>query len=253
MSDLKDVFSKNTYVENAAEVNFEEFEKVITSRRSVRRFTDKNIPEDVVRKCLDMALLAPNSSNLQPWEFHWVRSSKVRKKIDQAFLSQPAATTADTIIVAVARTATWKIHAKKMVDLIKAQDPKHSALSYYEKIVPLVYTIGFLGLAGLLKKTFLSVIGFRKPVPREPTSKAELITWAVKSTALACQNLMLAFRAAGYDSCPMEGMDSSRLKKLLKLPSDAVVVMGISAGQRAEDGVFGKQIRFDKKLFIHEI
>ena len=253
MSDLKDVFSKNTYVENAAEVNFEEFEKVITSRRSVRRFTDKNIPEDVVRKCLDMALLAPNSSNLQPWEFHWVRSSKVRKKIDQAFLSQPAATTADTIIVAVARTATWKIHAKKMVDLIKAQDPKHSALSYYEKIVPLVYTIGFLGLAGLLKKTFLSVIGFRKPVPREPTSKAELITWAVKSTALACQNLMLAFRAAGYDSCPMEGMDSSRLKKLLKLPSDAVVVMGISAGQRAEDGVFGKQIRFDKKLFIHEV
>ena len=253
MSDLKDVFSKNTYVENAAEVNFEEFEKVITSRRSVRRFTDKNIPEDVVRKCLDMALLAPNSSNLQPWEFHWVRSSKVRKKIDQAFLSQPAATTADTIIVAVARTATWKIHAKKMVDLIKAQDPKHSALSYYEKIVPFVYTIGFLGLAGLLKKILLSVIGFRKPVPREPTSKAELITWAVKSTALACQNLMLAFRAAGYDSCPMEGMDSSRLKKLLKLPSDAVVVMGISAGQRAEDGVFGKQIRFDKKLFIHEI
>ena len=253
MSDLKDVFSKNTHVENAAEVNFEEFEKVITSRRSVRRFTDKNIPEDVVRKCLDMALLAPNSSNLQPWEFHWVRSSKVRKKIDQAFLSQPAATTADTIIVAVARTATWKTHAKKMVDLIKAQDPKHSALSYYEKIVPFVYTVGFLGLAGLLKKILLSVIGFRKPVPREPTSKAELITWAVKSTALASQNLMLAFRAAGYDSCPMEGMDSSRLKKLLKLPSDAVVVMGISAGQRAEDGVFGKQIRFDKKLFIHEV
>ena len=253
MSDLKDVFSKNTHVENAAEVNFEEFEKVITSRRSVRRFTDKNIPEDVVRKCLDMALLAPNSSNLQPWEFHWVRSSKVRKKIDQAFLSQPAATTADTIIVAVARTATWKTHAKKMVDLIKAQDPKHSALSYYEKIVPFVHTVGIMGLTGLLKKTLLSVIGFRKPVPREPTSKAELITWAVKSTALACQNLMLAFRAAGYDSCPMEGMDSSRLKKLLKLPSDAVVVMGISAGQRAEDGVFGKQIRFDKKLFIHEV
>ena len=30
--------------------------------------------------------------------------------------------------------------------------------------------------------------------------------------ALACENLMLALRAYGYDSCPMEGMDSKRIK-----------------------------------------
>ena len=35
-----------------------------------------------------------------------------------------------------------------------------------------------------------------------------MAVWAHKSTALACENLMLSLRAYGYDSCPMEGMDS---------------------------------------------
>ena len=74
--------------------------------------------------------------------------------------------------------------------------------------------------------------------------------WAHKSTALACQNLMLALRAYGYDSCPMEGMDSYKIKKLLNLPRKAQISMVISAGKRAENGVYGQQVRFDKSNFI---
>ena len=77
--------------------------------------------------------------------------------------------------------------------------------------------------------------------------------WAHKSTALACENLMLSLRAYGYDSCPMEGMDSKRIKKLLGLSSPAEISMVISSGKRAENGVYGKQIRFDSNYFIHEI
>ena len=77
--------------------------------------------------------------------------------------------------------------------------------------------------------------------------------WAHKSTALACENLMLSLRAFGYDSCPMEGMDSKRIKNLLGLTSPAEISMVISAGKRAENGVYGKQFRFNKNYFIHEI
>ena len=35
---------------------------------------------------------------------------------------------------------------------------------------------------------------------------------AVKSTALAAQNLMLAFQSHGYATCPMEGFDEVRLR-----------------------------------------
>lgn len=61
---------KKRYYEPAPQdIDVEQFKKVVESRRSVRKFTDKPIPEDVLDACLDLALLAPNSSNLQPWTF----------------------------------------------------------------------------------------------------------------------------------------------------------------------------------------
>ncbi len=43
--------------------------ELIESRRAVRRFTAEAVPDDVVRDCLELAVLAPNSCNLQPWSF----------------------------------------------------------------------------------------------------------------------------------------------------------------------------------------
>ena len=83
-----------------------------------------------------------------------------------------------------------------------------------------------------------------------PKSNSDMKIWAHKSTALACQTLMLALRAFGYDSCPMEGIDSHRIKKLLKIPKTAQISMVISAGCRAENGVYGKRFRLKKDNFI---
>lgn len=59
------VKKKERYFEPAPQdIDVENFKKVIQSRRSVRKFTDKAIPAEVLDDCLDMALLAPNSSNL---------------------------------------------------------------------------------------------------------------------------------------------------------------------------------------------
>ena len=106
---------------------------------------------------------------------------------------------------------------------------------------------------GLLKKAAVSVGGIVTPVPRGPFTQKDLDLWATKSTALACENLVLAFRAHGFDTCMMEGFDQQRVSKLLKLPSSAIPIMVIGAGERAEDGVFFPQIRFDRQLFIHEV
>jgi nitroreductase len=56
-----------------------------------------------------------------------------------------------------------------------------------------------------------------QPVPRGPYTKSEVELWAAKSTALACENLVLAFRAHGFDTCMMEGFDAVRVSKLLHL------------------------------------
>ncbi len=243
------------YEEQATAVDFEEFEKVVRSRRSTRVYLDEKIPDSVVQKCLDLALLAPSSSNLQPAEFYWIKSNDIKKQIDTACLGQPAASTAPTIIVCVARADTWPKHQKLMVDILK-QNPAtpKAALTYYEKLVPLMMTQGFFSILGFLKFIATTVAGFTRPVPRGPFSHGDVKMWAVKSSALACENLMLAFRASGYDSCPMEGFDESRVKKILNLPCGAHVTMVVSAGKRnPKRGIYGPQIRFPRDMFVKEV
>lgn len=243
------------YREEAIKTDSDEFEKVVRSRRSTRAYTNEPIPESVMRRCLELALLAPNSSNLQVWEFYWVRDESKKKELARLCLNQPTATTAAEIIVCVARLDTWKSHAKMMLEKFEASTPPppERVLEYYRKLVPLAYGQGPFYLFGPFKKLLISLLALRRPMPRGPAGKADMRVWAHKSTALACENLMLSLRAFGYDSCPMEGIDDRRIQKLLKLPRAAEVCMVISAGKRAPNGIYGPQLRFDKSLFLFEI
>lgn len=234
-------------------IDWNEFKKVVETRRSVRVFDRTKILEADVREALDMALLAPNSSNLQPWEFYWVRSAGPRAALVEACLSQPAARTAAELIVCVARVDTWPLMRARMLEAFAGQKKvPASAVDYYRKLVPMVYSVGPFGAFARLRGLAMWVIGLRRAIPREPSSPADMTTWAVKSTALACENLMLALRAKGWDSCPMEGVDSSRAKKILGLPRSAAIVMVVAAGRRSSKGVYGPRIRFDRSLFVHE-
>ena len=54
---------------------------------------------------------------------------------------------------------------------------------------------------------------------------------------------MISMAAIGYDTCPMEGFDSRRIKKLLNLPGRAEITMVIGCGLRDEKGVYGPRFR----------
>lgn len=241
--------------ENAANTDPQAFETVVRSRRSTRVYTQEAIPEEVMRRCLELTLLAPNSSNLQPWEFYWVRDNAKKAELARLCLQQPAATTAQELVVCVARLDTWNRNRKLMLDAMErsGREVPESALSYYRKLVPLAYGQGPLSVFGPIKKLIFWLLALSKPMPRGPAGKADMRVWAHKSTALGCQNLMLSLRAFGYDSCPMEGMDPTRVRKLLGLPRTAEICMVISAGKRAETGIYGDQIRSDSSLFVFEV
>ena len=160
------------------------------------------------------------------------------------------------IIVAVACPEMWRTTRKLMLQAFEEQDEvktPNAAIQYYNKIVPLAYDQGPLGIKGAIKKVVLFFMGLKKPTPRGPASKSDMRTWAHKSTALACQNLMLAFRSYGYDSCPMEGLDENRVHDLLELPGSAKICMAISVGKRAKNGIYGPRIRFDRELFVKTV
>jgi len=61
-----------------------EFYEDIDRRRTVREFSDRPVPRDVIETALKAANTAPSGANLQPWHFAVVSGPETKKKIRMA-------------------------------------------------------------------------------------------------------------------------------------------------------------------------
>lgn len=221
----------------------------IKYRRSVRIFDKKNIDSEIVKNCIVNASLAANSSNLQLWEFVHVENKKILKKLSNACFNQNAAKTADQMVVVVVRKDLWKERAKWNIKQINKQSIENDitikrlnqAKTYYNKIIPTLYFDVF-GILGVLKNLIFQTIGLFRPTMRQVTS-SDLRVVAHKSAGLAAQNFMISMAAIGYDTCPMEGSDTLKVKNILNLPSGSEINMVIGCGIRTNEGIYGDQLR----------
>lgn len=250
----QDTTEKKRYFEPAPQdIDIENFKKVVQSRRSVRKFTDRQIPTEILDECLDLALLAPNSSNLQPWTFYVVQTESKKKQLVKACLSQLAAKTAAELIVCVARTDRVDEMSKRNISEFPFPEVPPIVHRYY-KYIPYNYKTGYFNALGHFKKVAFKVARtMNKQLPVTAFTPADAKLWASKTTALACENLVLSLRAFGFDSCMMEGFDEPMVRKILNLNDQQYPVMVIAAGERAKDGVFLPQYRFDRNLFIQKV
>ena len=227
--------------------------EAIEYRRSVRKYLDIQLDEEKVKNCIKNATLAPNSSNMQLWEFYHVTDNETLKKLSKACFDQNAAKTAINMVVFVARRDKWRERAKYNLDFLEDMFDKQEkkgidverrrkvSRRYYKKLMPTIYT-DFLGIVGYYKKILSFFIGLFRPIYREVLfSDTRVITH--KSVALAAENFMLSMAEIGYDTCPMEGSDTNRVKKILNLPTKAEITMIIGCGIRAENGVYTERFR----------
>ncbi|MBK6273883.1 MAG: nitroreductase family protein [Saprospirales bacterium] len=235
------------------------FNEIVNNRRSIRIYDDK-IPfdESSVDRSLERAILAPNSSNLQLWEFYRVKTKEKKDEFAKYCLGQNAAKTANELIVFVARKDKWKQHAEFVLNEAKKSFPaklgkrEKLVIDYYSKIIPTLYFSDPVDLTGSLKQIVSAVGGAFQPIPREVTATDMRIV-VHKSVALAAQTFMLSMKAEGYDSCPMEGFDSRRVKKFLGLPRAAEITMIVSVGTAKPEGIYGERIRIPKEEVIFEL
>ena len=227
--------------------------EAINYRRSTRVYNDDAIDTEKVKQCLYNASLAPTSSNLQLWEFYHITETDTLDKMSAACLDQSAAVTAQQLVVVVTRKDLWRKRAKANIEFIKKiyDKPdldqrwikrKKMAIDYYSKLMPMIY-INFFGILGFMKYLVFQVIGLFKPTYRQ-TRLSDMRIVAHKSAALAAENFMISMSAIGYDTCPMEGSDTLRVKNILELPRGAEINMVISCGIRNEEkGIYGPRFR----------
>jgi nitroreductase len=51
--------------------------EAVTSRRSVRGFTDEPVPQEVLERVLSAAAWSPSGSNIQPWNTYLVTGARL--------------------------------------------------------------------------------------------------------------------------------------------------------------------------------
>ena len=237
----------------------EVFDKIVQERRAIRKYDEtKAIPSEVVERSLKRAVLSPSSSNMQLYEFYRIRKKEDLQRLSKYCMGQGAATTASEMVIAVVRTDKYRERARHnhthLAEIWKGKNDKRFRRvdNYYRRLMPLYYFTDPFGLVGLLKKIFIFFVGLRRPVVRE-VGKTDIRVSGHKSLALAVQTFMLSIQAEGYGSCPMEGIDSKRIKKWLKLPRRAQINMVISVGSpKMPEAIYNERLRVPYEEVVFE-
>jgi len=237
-----------------------EFDAIVNKRRSNRSYDPAvEVPDAVITKGLEQAILSPNSSNMQLWEFHWIKDPALKQRFHAICLNQSAAKTSKHLVAFVTRGDLWKKHADWNLNNVKAdigdREPtkrEKRGLQYYGFIMPIAYRNDALGISTLIRKIVCFVMGFKNPFMRIGGSRDQRVV-VHKSCALAAQTFMLSMTAQGYDTCPMEGFDSLQARKALGLPRGAEVCMIVSVGKGTEKGIHGprRRIPFEEVVIVH--
>jgi len=224
---------------------------ILNFRRAVRYYAPEPISEEKVRECLKLATLAPTGFNMQLYELYHITDKALLEKLAQACLGQLTATTAQQMVVFVTRQDKHRQHAKMILEFERGNIQRNSPPErqakrikdkekHYNKLIPFVYS-RFFGLFGAFPQIsggggWVFPLGWG-------ISESDIRVEVHKSCGLVAQTFMLAMAEEGYDTCPLGGYDSHRIKKLLHLPCGAEVSMVVTCGIREERGIWGERFR----------
>lgn len=60
------------------------FRDYMRKRHSVREYSDRDVPEEVIRACIEAAVSAPSGANHQPWHFAAIQNPEMKARIREA-------------------------------------------------------------------------------------------------------------------------------------------------------------------------
>ncbi|MDH5297896.1 MAG: nitroreductase family protein [Desulfobulbaceae bacterium] len=173
--------------------------QAIESRRAVKHYDpDHRLTAAEVERLLSLAMLAPTAFNIQNWRLVVVRDPQLRRQIREVAWNQAQVTDASLFIILCADLKAWE------------REPAR----YWQKALPEV-------------QDFIVPAIDRYYRGKEQVQRDE----AMRSCGIAAQTLMLAAKAMGYDSCPMDGFDFEAVGKLINLPPDHVIAMFVAIGR----------------------
>ena len=199
-------------------IDFAEIGELIKSRRSVRKFQDKPVPEDLLLKALELATWAPNGGNYQPWRFLIVKNKDLINKM------------ADAVRAKTELIASWP-EAKQFGEVVE----RWRKASDFFRGAPVCIAV-LMGKYSSIADQILRARGETDPVGREIRSYRQLGNSSLQSVAAAITYLLLILHYFGLGTTWMAGPQQAKkeIEQLLEVPPEWEFVDLMPVGYPAE-------------------
>jgi nitroreductase len=171
----------------------------VQKRRSVKWYDPEHqMPEEVFRKMMQLALLSPTAFNIQNWRFVRVTDPAQRTAIRAAAWDQAQVEDASELLVLCFDSKAWERNPAR-----------------YWRLAP-------QEVQDILVPAIAQYYGGKPQVERDE---------GMRSCGLVGQNLMLVAQELGYDSCPMDGFDYEKVGEIIALPKDHEIAFMLVIGK----------------------
>ena len=199
----------------------------ITSRRSVRAFLPTTVPNEVVQKILSTAARAPSGTNIQPWRVYVLTGSRLKQL-------------SDAILSAYNDPEIAKTHTEEY-----PYYPKQWVSPYLERRRKIGWDLyGLLGITREDKAKMHHQHGrhyafFDAPVGLIFSIDRVLEQGSWLDYGMFLQNIMVAARGRGLDTCPQAAFNPFHrvIHEQLQMSENEALVCGMALGYANPDAV----------------
>ena len=179
-----------------------EFYNFMNKRRTVRSFSVKDVPEEIIRNCLLTAGTAPSGANKQPWHFVVVKDKEIKSKI---------------------RLAAER-EEKEFYN-------KRATREWLNDLAPL----GTNESKPFLENAPYLIVIFTKRYETERGSERSKYYYSTESTGIACGMLITALHNAGLVSLTHTPSPMNFLNEILDRPANEKPFLILVAGYPEEN------------------
>ena len=171
----------------------------IEQRRAIKHFDPEHkLSDEETNKLFQLTMLSPTAFNIQHWRFVNVSNPELRKQIQPLAWDQAQVVDASLLIILTADLKAWEKEPVRYW--------RNAATEVQDFMLPAI------------KQYYEG---------KEQVQRDE----AFRSMGIAAQTLMLAAKAMGYESCPMDGFDFEAVATLINLPEDHVIGQFVVIGK----------------------
>jgi len=188
----------------------------IKERMSIRAFTDKPVPKELLTEIIDTARWSPSYKNSQPWDV-LVLSGKKKEEVSSLLLNlleqgEPAQPD-------LAAPTSWPDREQAQIDHLFASRKEATGMDLTD---PKIIT--------LAKKANFKF--YKAPHAIYLFQDDSLSSWSLFDLGLFAQSLMLAAHAKGLGTVPQAFVTdySTQVKDFLDIPGSKRLVLGLSIG-----------------------